>query len=677
MRKHVVKKKKKPILPAWAFIWLVAVFCEVTLHLWANDPVSVRLAAVSVFALGLGAVLACVVSLLPAKAGKWTAVGLAAFLAVFTLLEYFLKDAYQVFMAPATVIAGAGGVADDYLGLILELLLKEFWRILVLLAPVVAYAVWGKNRKSPWELRAVLGAAGVLLYLLGIVAVFDITKEDEGLKGGDFDTSVRAYGLHIALITDGFRNPDNIDENLDFDPVPTMPPQTTAPIETTAAPEIPEETTVPTEAPIVYEEQVLDIDFAALAESEKNDAIASLHAYVAAQTPSMENEYTGLFEGKNLIFITAEAFAAEVIDEELTPTLYRLATQGIHFTDYYQPSWGGSTSTGEFSNITGMVAGSGINSIKEGTQQDLFLLIGKQLQKRDYYSMAFHNHTYSYYDRHKTHKALGYDTYMGLGNGMEEGVKKVWPESDLEMMDFTVPLYIDHQPFSVYYMTVSGHCRYSKGGNTMSKKNFAAVEHLDCSETVKCYLAANLELEYAMESLVRQLEEAGIADDTVIVLATDHYPYGLEKSSTWGNDKDYLSELYGQKVTDKFIQEHNALIIWSGSLEGQNIVVDDPVFSLDILPTLSNLFDVEYDSRLMVGRDVFSETEPLIFWPDRSWKTNLGQYNVETRKFTPAEGVEVEEGYVDYITSVVKNKITFSKSVQYKDYFDYLTEYVD
>ena len=419
----------------------------------------------------------------------------------------------------------------------------------------------------------------------------------------------------------------------------------------------------------------VDIDFEKLASTETKEAIASLHKYVASQTPAKENEYTGLFKGKNLIFITAEAFSAEVIDPQLTPTLYRLATKGIQFKDYYQPAWGGSTSTGEFTNITGLVPANGIDSIKEGTQQNMFLLMGKQLQKAGYFSAAYHNHSYDYYGRNKTHTALGYDAFIGYGNGMEAGVKKQWPESDLEMMDYSVGLYVDKQPFSIYYMTVSGHCLYSVGGNNMSRKNIDKVAHLDASDTVKAYMAANLELEFGMASLVRQLEEAGIADDTVIVLATDHYPYGLEKSSTWNNTEDYLSELYGKEVTDCFIRDHSALIIWSGCIEDQNIVVEEPVFSLDILPTLSNLFDVEYDSRLMVGRDVFSEAEPIIFWADRSWITDKGSYNVSTKTFTPKAGATVDEEYVSRINSIVKNKINFSKSVQKEDYFDYVYPY--
>ena len=134
--------------------------------------------------------------------------------------------------------------------------------------------------------------------------------------------------------------------------------------------------------------------------------------------------------------------------------------------------------------------------------------------------------------------------------------KNRWPNSDLEMFNTTPSIYLDQQPFSVYYMTVSGHARYNNVGNAMGKKNFDAVSHLDCSRTVQCYLATQLELEYALEYLVAQLEAAGIADDTVIVLATDHYPYALAKSSTWDNAEDYLAELYGFKYANKAERDH-------------------------------------------------------------------------------------------------------------------------
>ncbi len=664
------EKYAKTPFPAWLFAALMVVYNELMLHIWILEEFHFgRLAAVTGFAIGFGMVLALLTSFLSPKAAKWTAVALSAAVSVFWLLEYFVSDAYQVFMTPVTIVSGAGGVAEDYFDLVMSLLARNLWRIGLMILPVALYGYFCRGTVCTWKLRGILAAGAVAGYLLGAGAVQYLTNDGARFsRAYEFDSAVRCFGLNMALTLETTQGGAEEKEPAFVTPAsqPTLPP-----VQTECAEDPAVETTEPA---IVYGDNVMAaLDFDALAASANNSAVASLHRYVGSQTPSKQNEYTGLFKGKNLILITAEAFTQEVIDPELTPTLYRLVNEGVKFTDYYQPAWGASTTSGEFSNVVGLVPTNGGMCMKEPIYQDFFLTMGHQLQNLGYYSTAYHNHNADFYDRNRTHVHLGYDRFLAQYGGLE-GITPVWPESDQQMMDITVPQYIDHQPFSIYYMTVSGHCVYSQKENVQSKKHYDKVADLDLSETVKCYLAAQLELEAALTSLVKQLEDAGIADDTVIVMGTDHYPYGLERSGTWKNTSDYLREWYGVEDYDIFIRDHNALILWSGCLEDKDIVIEDPVFSLDIVPTLSNLFGVEYDSRLLVGRDVFSDTEPLVFWPDHSWVTNLGSYNALKDIFTPAEGAQVPEGYVDYITSIVANKITYSDSVLKVDYFNYLSK---
>ena len=301
----------------------------------------------------------------------------------------------------------------------------------------------------------------------------------------------------------------------------------------------------------------------------------------------------------------------------------------------------------------------------------MFLLIGKQLQARNYYSAAYHNHHANFYNRDKTHTSLGYDKFLGIYGGLEN-VDIVWPESDQQLITATIDDYINNQPFSVYYMTVSGHSVYARNQHVQADKHYDLVADMGYSEPIKCYVAANMELEYALATLVESLEQHGIADDTVIVIGTDHYPYGLEKSSTWSNNKNYLKEWYGADDYTKFVRDHNQLIIWSGCIEDQDIVINEPVYSLDILPTLLNLFGCEFDSRLLVGRDVFSDAQPLVLWMDYSWKTDIASYDASTRELIVNEGVTLPEGYVEYIDALVKNKIKYSKFVVDNRYFNSL-----
>ena len=320
-------------------------------------------------------------------------------------------------------------------------------------------------------------------------------------------------------------------------------------------------------------------------------------------------------------------------------------------------------------NLSGLAMNCEMNTY---SRQKPFNTIGAQLQREGYFSRAYHNNIYTFYDRHKTHVDLGYEEFIGMKNGMEEGVQDVWPQSDLEMFDFTLPQYIDRQPFSIYYMTVSGHCRYNNLGNAQAKKNWDLVQHLPYSDGVKAYIACNLELEKGLASLVKQLEDAGIAEDTVIVMAPDHYPYGL--GTAWGLKSDGLAELYGVEKYDLFQRDKNTLIIWSGCLEDMDLKVDAPVCSVDILPTLSNLFGVTYDSRMSVGRDVLGTEEAISLWPDYSWVTEKGSYTAAGNQFTPAEGTEIPEGYVERINAIVTNKVKFSRMVQNAPFFTRLQE---
>ena len=422
-----------------------------------------------------------------------------------------------------------------------------------------------------------------------------------------------------------------------------------------------------------YGENVSDVDFAKLSESESDETLKSMHQYVNSVAPSEKNEYTGLFKGKNLILICAEAFSDQVISKELTPTLYRLTHKGIYFSDFYQPSWGGSTSTGEYSFLTGLIPIDGVETIQETRDKLNYYTMGTQLMKEGYYSCAYHNGAYDFYSRQLTHKNLGYADFLGEGNGLEE-IAGSWV-GDSVMFDKTMDTYMNQQPFSIYYMTVSGHCVYKKD-NAKVKENLDTVKKVlgdGLKDTTLYYYCYQLELEKALTVMVEKLEEAGIADDTVICMTSDHYPYGLEISKTFGNTEDFVTDLYGYKYKTPWEKDHNTWLLWSGCLENENkdmaCEIKTPTYSIDITPTLMNLFGIEYDSRLLVGRDVFSDTPPLVIWNDYSWKTDKGTFNAATDEFKPNKGKKVDENYIESINNTVTNKIRFSDQILKTDYY--------
>lgn len=402
---------------------------------------------------------------------------------------------------------------------------------------------------------------------------------------------------------------------------------------------------------------ILDIDYEELIANETDDTIKQMHQYFSNVEPTAENDYTGKFEGYNLVFITAEGFAPYAIQELVTPTLYKMTDQGYNFTDFYVPLWDVSTSDGEYVSMTGLIPKSGLWSFSASADNELPFVMGNQLNRLGYETVGYHNHTYSYYDRDASHPNMGYD-YKGIGNGLD--LSGGWPRSDLEMMQKTIPEYIDKEPFHAYYMTISGHMQYSFAGNNIAYKNKELVEDLPYSEQAKAYLATQIELDKALEHLLEKLEEKQIADKTLIVLATDHYPYGLENKT--------IDEFAGHEVDRDFELYKSTLIIYVEGMEP--VTIDKPSSHLDIIPTLSNLLGLEYDSRLLMGTDIFSESDPLVIFRNKSFITDKGKYNSRTREFISDE--DVDSSYIDTVSQTVENKFYFSAKILETDYYRFL-----
>ena len=413
--------------------------------------------------------------------------------------------------------------------------------------------------------------------------------------------------------------------------------------------------------PAKTEYNVMDIDFDSLIKQEKNATIKSMHAYFKDQSPTEKNEYTGMFKGCNLILITAEGFSPYVISKELTPTLYEMSTEGFVFKNFYNPVWGVSTSDGEYVACTGLYPKTGVWSFKLSGKNYMPFAFGNQFKSLGYTTNAYHNHSYTYYGRDVSHPNLGY-TYKGVGNGLK--ITKTWPESDLEMMQVTVPEYINNKPFHTYYMTVSGHMNYTFEGNSMARKNKQYVEHLQLSDSAKAYIACNMELEFAMKHLVESLDAQGILENTVIAISPDHYPYGLEKK--------YIDELAGHEVESNFELYKSSFILWKKGMK--SVTVEKNCSSVDIAPTISNLFGLKYDSRLLMGKDILSNNKALVVFNNKSWITDLAMYNSITRKVSTFNGESLDKDYVTTVNKQVDSKLKISAKILETDYFKKVLE---
>lgn len=412
---------------------------------------------------------------------------------------------------------------------------------------------------------------------------------------------------------------------------------------------------VPVQKEIIYNQ--MNIDFNDLIESETNSTIKSMHEYFKAEIPTNQNDYTGMFEGKNLIVFVAEAFSPMSINETLTPTLYKMYNEGFQFTNFYSPVYYVSTSDGEYVSLTSLLPKDGTWSMSTSRNNYLPFVYGNMFKELGYNTRAYHNGTYTYYNRHYSHPNMGYKfkaCYGGLNINCG-----VWPQSDIEMIEASINEYINDEHFMTYYMTVSGHLQYTYIGNSMATKNKKYVKNLPYSEKIQAYLATQIELDRALELLIKKLEEVNKLNDTVIAISADHYPYGLTNNEI----KSYADYV----IDEKFDIHKNAFIIWNSEME-KSIKVTKYASSLDIVPTVLNLFNLEYDSRLLIGKDILSDSEGIVIFNDRSWITDSGKYNSVKDEFIPFKD-NISSSYVEDINNDVYNKFLMSKLILENNYY--------
>ena len=650
-------------------------FFEVVFKIATGTALFPAIIPIFLLSLAIGFALEFLISLLPDIVSSIVRRFTVLALGIIFAIEFFVFLEYKVFYDVKTVVGGAGGVVNQFMGDALAVILTPSGIICLILFLLPFVLSWripfikGSHayREKKWPPLAMAGGSlAVCLAALLALGPFGETF----FTRYNFQTSVPNFGLATSLIKD-IRNGSaggaaerefHIERERSTSTIALEAGRKLSPLLFHVVGEY-----IDTDR---FGPVMMDIDFSSLSgDYEYTDA------YVQSLTPTTRNSMTGIFQGYNLIFISAEAFSAEAIREDLTPTLYRLANNGIQFTEYYQFASAGTTG-GECANIFGCLATEGGDSVKGKAYDNNYFTMGNVLNRLGYNGWAFHNNTYDYYDRDITHNNLGYNNgYMGYGNGMEQWVEWQWPQSDYEMIRGTFDnLYCGAEPFNVYYMSVSGHGGYSWDGNAMSGKYYDEymAAGLDYNETVAAYLACNMDLDRALEYLVGQLEERGMADHTVIVISADHFPYGLDSDGSLSN----LAELYGYPVENSIQRDHNRLIIWSGSLEGREpIVVDDPVSAVDVLPTLLNLFGAEWDSRLLPGRDVFSEAQPVVFNLSYDWVRDLGTYFADSNTFIPREGATIPDGYVEATTRYVENKVNFCAVLLEYDYYGHIFGY--
>ena len=676
------------------FLWM-----EVWLHIYMGVGGGYWI-IYSVFALAAGLLTAALVHVLPPRAGRITGTVIVWVFAVIFCVEIIARIILQTYYSFSILGTAANNKLGDYANLIFSTVWKNMPIILLMLAAPAGLMIWNHFSKEElerpaWRKGAALAALlAVALHLVGVAAVelpdwkADLSPSYLYHTDTDINDKVGALGLITMLRLDVQHMifPEKNVRPSNFKPVEvpsSAPSESSASSQESSDGEASQGEATP--APVDTSPNVMNIDLAKMAADTDDEDVAWLANYFSSVTPTKKNRYTGMMKGYNVIFVTLEGFSGYAVDPVLTPTLYKMQHEGVYFKNYYTALHYTSTSNGECQHLLGFYPKNGdpiTMSYTGEVKTNTYFSLARQLGRLGYKNYGYHNNE-DMYDRRASHENLGYlwhDTEDGMPLETDEYGDDFWPQRDSWMAEVTADEYMTKdEPFNVYYITITGHAPYYFG--TATERYEETLDKYDWSDTTKAYMGTAMEVDRMMQVLIEKLTAAGKLENTLIVASPDHVPYA---------DIDVLEELAGETFASseamRAIDESNinfevyrsACFMWSGSMK-EPIEVDKVTCQVDLLPTISNLLGLEYDSRMLSGTDALSDSEGLVVFSSRSWKSDRGFYNRFTQEFTPAAGVtmtaEEQEQYVDAMKDLVSYKLEAGPLVVDVDFFDKMLAY--
>lgn len=320
------------------------------------------------------------------------------------------------------------------------------------------------------------------------------------------------------------------------------------------------------------------------------------------------NEYTGVFKDKSVIFIMMESIDSWIVDNQTMPTLKYLMDTGLNFTNRYSPFFnGGQTINTEFALNTGMYAINNKKAIYDINDVEYKYSLANILKKNGYVTNSFHANASSFYNRGKFHNDLGYDKHYSALDMQNAGIldhnKNYYSDSEFISDEKLVDLILNDKKFLSFITTYSAHLEYTND-NKVFKRVPHYLDHTKYNYEEYIYRTLANDTDRFIRILLQKIEERKLIDDVVIVLASDHYVYGY-------SDTDYVA-LKKDVINDRKALQNTPLVIWSNDMSHKDI--DTILDTADVLPTLLNMLDIKYNPNAYLGDDVFSSTHDDFVW---------------------------------------------------------------
>lgn len=529
---------------------------------------------------------------------------------------------------------------------------------LMLFLPVFFYSgvMWAGVKKHNNRTSLITILSGILIsYMVHELSMRSLmwnTTQSRSIQLTDLyhqpyllDLGMREFGFIRTMIQDGLLS-INPPEEIELVEVEVI----TEPIQT---------------EPILEISDLRMIDDAAwlsLAALEKDPILQNIDAYLLNRPISKLNDQSALFKDKNLVLVMIEAFDYSAMDPILTPTLTMLASEGWLFDTYYSPQYTCATGESEFMALTSLIPRANTCSPNTFTNNTYSKSLFELFNQAGYLSTSYHNYSDKFYERTPLHENMGSSMFY---NNDDLNIKtlKGWP-SDVNLMNEALPHFIENSPFFSFIITSSTHFPYDSD-STLGNRYLDQVQavHPDLPLNIQRYQSKAMELDLALTTLIQGLKEQGVYESTVLVLFSDHFPLNTPKEDLLLASDPTLNRSYGYNINK------TPMIIFTPGLTSQRISI--PSSTLDLLPTLANLFDLNHDPRYYFGSDIFDlEANHRVAFASMNWLNTVGMYSIYKDKFTPNdESIGLSKDEIQSINDRLSQDAQISTLILKHDYY--------
>jgi lipoteichoic acid synthase len=646
-KKEITKKNVPFILFSMISLSILLILSELVFKILEfGFTFDLSLLRITLFCIGFSGIVATILSLLPLKPAKIIHNILCIVLPIYALFQIGI---YNMMHSYAT-LKTAGGLAGAMVSYVLQYIRQmpiAYW--LMLLIPI-GYFILQKRyinvyKSKNWKNTIIILASALVLDEAGLLLTAIYGDWEQYSYPTYQESAIREYGIERFLLRDL--------ATIFTEKEATLEEETYEQIDSTR--------------------EIDDTEWEKLSEEDDNTDRQTIDNYLMNRNIDGYNDKTGLLEGKNLIYIMIEAFDYIGIDEELTPTLYKMMNSGWNFSNHYTPKFDTGTSDSELISETSLIPRRDTNVYAEYSTNDWTNSIFYLFNQAGYTTQAYHNWTDEFYPRKTMMESLYCEDYEDWSDiATDDDTIPGW-QSDYELFKRTTDKYINEDKFMTMYITSSTHFPYNTTWDELGNKYLDEINkvHPDYPEDVKHYISKAMELDKGLEYLLEALEEAGKADDTAIVFFADHHPLNMDINYLY----DYTPEIDSSGLTvDRSVgmnEFRSPLVMYCPSILGDETFTGVSS-TYDILPTVLNLYNINYDPRLLLGTDYFSDSENIVYFPDGDWATDQGIYYASTGTFEPTdEDTEVSDTYVSNMTTKVNNAFNISLMIYQTDYFHY------